>query len=106
MVRERLPRLAGVSAGLLAAMLLATGPEADLGPAVAMPVMAALLAAGLLAADWTVARPASTGVRTARLVRRRVLDVVPMGSAAGVVALAVALAGMLFITGAASMPHS
>ncbi|WP_432991621.1 hypothetical protein [Dactylosporangium sp. CA-233914] len=95
-----------MSAGLLAAILLAAGPEADIGPAVAMPVMAALLAAGLLAADRTVARPESAGVRTARLVRRRVLDIVPIGPAAGVFVLTVGLSGLLAVTSAASTPHN
>jgi hypothetical protein len=106
MARERLLRLGGLSAGLLVAVLLAAGSEPGIGPAVAMPAMAAILAAALWAADRTVPRPASAGVRTARLVRRRVLDIVPIGSAAGVVVLAVGLAGLLSVTGAASTPHS
>ncbi|WP_329107478.1 hypothetical protein OG792_04135 [Micromonospora sp. NBC_01699] len=106
MDRGRLLRLAGLSTGLLVAILLSAGSEPGVGPAAAMPVMAAILTAGLLAADRTVPRPANIGVRTARLVRRRTLDIVPIGPAAGVVALVVGLTGLLCITGAASTPHS
>lgn len=106
MARERLLRLGGLSAGLLVAILLSTGSEPVIGPAVAMPAMAAIFAACLLAADRTVPRPPSAGMRTARLMRRRVLDIVPVGSAVGVVVLVVGLTGLLAVTGAASTPHS
>ncbi|WP_432835918.1 hypothetical protein [Dactylosporangium sp. CA-092794] len=99
-------RLSGVVAGLLAAVALAARPEPDEGPSAAVAALAALAAAGLFAADRTVPRPAQTGVRTARLVRRRLLDVVPFAPAAGVLVLAGALTGLLVATGAASRPHN
>jgi hypothetical protein len=98
-------RLAGLALGVLGAIALTARGKADLGPAFAVPLLAVLLAAGLIAADRTVARPSGTGVRTARLVHRRALDLVPVVPTAGIVLLAVALAGLLGVTGAASTPH-
>ncbi|GAA1871245.1 hypothetical protein [Asanoa iriomotensis] len=106
MAHSRFLRLAGLAAGLFAAWLLTAGDEAGLRPAFAVPVLAALLAAGLLTADRTVARPVGTGVRSARLVRRRTLDLVPAVPATGVALLTVALGGLLGVTGPASTPHT
>ena len=99
-------RLAGAIAGVLAAYVLSVWGEPGIAPAFAVPALAALLAAGLWLADRTVARPAGAGVRTARLVRRRTLDLVPAGPVAGVMLLTVALGGLLGVTGPASTPHS
>ncbi|GIF72846.1 hypothetical protein Asi02nite_23640 [Asanoa siamensis] len=96
-------RLTGLTGGVLLACVL--GAWGVVAPAFAVPALAALLAGGLVLADRTVARPAGAGVRTARLVRRRTLDLVPAAPAAGVVLLTVALGGLLGVTGPASTPH-
>jgi len=106
MDRARLLRLAGLVTGILAAVSLTIGREPGVGPALSVAALVALLSAGLVAADRTVARPDTTGVRTARLVRRRLVDVVPLGPAIGVVPLVVALSGLLSVTSVASTPHT
>lgn len=104
MSRASLLRLSGLVAGVLAAVLSCLPREPGAGPAIAVPVLAAFLAAGLLAADRTVPPPGA-GVRTAPLVRRRVRDVVPLAPAAGVLVLAGLLGGLLTVTSVASTPH-
>ncbi|MDG4821227.1 hypothetical protein O7635_05070 [Asanoa sp. WMMD1127] len=99
-------RLAGLIAGVLAAWVLSVWGEPNIAPALAVPALAASLAAGLWLADRAVPRPAGAGVRTARLVPRRTLDLVPAGPAAGVVLLTVALGGLLGVTGPASTAHT
>jgi hypothetical protein len=99
-------RLAGVAGGLLAAFLLTLDREPGIRAVFAVPVLAAFVAAGLLAADRTVPRPPGTGIRTARLARRRLLDYVPLGSTAGVLLLTGTLGALLLATSAASTPHT
>jgi len=105
MDRARLLRAAGLVTGILAAVSLIIGRSPGIGPALSVAALVTLLAVGLVAADRTVARPAATGVRTARLTRRRLVDVVPLGPTTGVVVLVVALTGLLSVTSAASTPH-
>ncbi|GIF48487.1 hypothetical protein DFJ67_1351 [Asanoa ferruginea] len=99
-------RLAGVAGGLLAAVLLTLGREPGLRAVFAVPALAFFVAAGLLAADRTVPRPPGTGIRTARLARRRLLDYVPVASTGGVVLLTGTLTALLVATSAASTPHT
>jgi len=91
-------RAAGILAGLGAAFAVSEADSLGLGQALAVPVFGACLLAGVFLGELTLPRPPTTGVRTARLMPRRVLDFLPRAATTVLVVLGGALVGLLAIT--------